>query len=45
MRDLLTTACEVAGVACIGFAFGVMPGLITLGAALFGAGVIEGRRS
>ena len=45
MRSALTTACEVVGAACIGFAFGVMPGMITLGAALIGAGVVEGRRS
>jgi hypothetical protein len=45
MRSVLTTACEVAGAACIGFAFGVMPGLLALGAALIGAGIIEGRRA
>ncbi len=44
MRNAVTTACEVAGVACVGFAFGAMSGLISLGVALFGAGVIEGRR-
>lgn len=44
MRSALTTAAEVAGVACIGFAFGAMPGLISLGLALFAGGVIEGRR-
>ena len=44
MRNALTTACEVAGAACVGFAFGTMPGLIVLGVAMFGAGVIEGRR-
>lgn len=45
MRSALTTACEVAGVACVGFAFDVRAGLVALGLALFGAGVIEGRRS
>ena len=45
MRSALTTACEVVGAACIGFAFGVAPGLIVFGVALFGAGVVEGRRS
>jgi hypothetical protein len=44
MRSALTTACEVVGLACIGFAFSAMVGLIVLGVALFGAGVIEGRR-
>lgn len=45
MRSALTTACEVAGVASAGFAFGVRTGLLALGVALFGAGLIEGRRS
>jgi hypothetical protein len=45
MRSALTTACEVAGIASVGFAFGVRSGLISLGVALFGAGVVEGRRS
>lgn len=44
MRSTLTTAAEVAGLACVGFAFGWMSGLIVLGVALFGAGVVEGRR-
>jgi hypothetical protein len=44
MRNALTTACEVVGAACVGFAFNVQAGLIVLGVALFGAGVIEGRR-
>ena len=44
MRNALTTACEVAGVACVGFAFNAMAGLIALGVALVGAGVVEGRR-
>jgi hypothetical protein len=44
MRSALTTAAEVVGVACIGFAFGATVGLVTLGVALFGAGIIEGRR-
>lgn len=45
MRSALTTACEVIGAGCIGFAFGVMPGLIVSGVALVAAGVVEGRRS
>jgi len=45
MRSALTTACEVAGVACVGFAFGVTSGFVALGVALLGAGVVEGRRS
>ena len=44
MRSALTTAAEVVGVACVGFAFGWFVGLLVTGVALFGAGVIEGRR-
>ena len=44
MRSALTTAAEVVGLSCIGFAFGATVGLIVMGVALFGAGVIEGRR-
>jgi hypothetical protein len=44
MRNALTTACEVAGIACVGFAIDARVGLVALGVALFGAGVIEGRR-
>lgn len=45
MRSALTTACEVVGAACVGFAFDVRAGLVVLGLALVGAGVVEGRRS
>ena len=44
MRGVMTTACEVAGASCIGFAFGWLPGMVVLGLSLIGAGVIEGRR-
>lgn len=44
MRSALTTACEVIGAACVGFAFNATAGLVVLGVALVGAGVIEGRR-
>ena len=45
MRGVLTTACEVVGLGCVGFAFGWFVGLLVFGAALFAAGVIEGRRA
>ena len=45
MRSALTTVAEVAGVACIGFAFGLTIGLIVLGVALIGGGIFEGRRA
>jgi hypothetical protein len=45
MRSALTTACEVIGLSCVGFAINATVGLAVLGASLFGAGVIEGRRS
>lgn len=44
MRNALTTACEVIGAACVGFAFDARVGLAVFGVALIGAGVIEGRR-
>lgn len=45
MRNALTTAAEVIGVGLIGFAFGGMVGLITLGVAMVAGGILEGRRA